>query len=159
MLELRERAMRESYRFGRIFASPEDAGQEYILRLLEGRHRHATVSQAMIDIARETADPRSPNFADRLNIATAVPVESKYLERPTTKLIDDVDTRLTIEFLLSTLNMQSQKVIELFLLGYNFGEISDNMGFTEARAHQIYHRAVAKMKKSLERTPMRNHTN
>lgn len=154
LLDLKDRAAMESYRFGNIFQSPEDAGQEYVLRLLEGRHRHATVGQAMIDIAREISGrSNSPNQKQRQNVMTAIPVMTEVLDRKPA-LAPDVDTSMLFEGLMIGLSKQQRRVIEMFRIGYTFGDIGKDMELSEARVHQIYKRAVASMKARSERRPI-----
>lgn len=53
LLKLKMRGEKEGLKYGKMLSSPEDAGQEYVTRLLEGKHRKSTVQQAFIDMARE----------------------------------------------------------------------------------------------------------
>lgn len=154
LILLKNRAEIESYRFGKIFSSPEDAGQEYVLRLLEGRHRHATVGQAMIDIAREISGRSGgANHKERINIATAIPVMTEVLDlKPSVS--QDVDTSLLFQDLMIGLSQQQRRVIEMFRIGYTFGEMTKELKLSEARIHQIYKRAVKQMKARSERRPI-----
>lgn len=54
----------------------EDAAQEVLCRMLEGRHQHATLDQAFIDhIRRSYGDKRLPSHSERQALTYAKPIE------------------------------------------------------------------------------------
>jgi hypothetical protein len=125
LLELMERSLIESNspKYGKVFDSPSDASQEYGKRLLEGKHKHSTVQQALIDIARSLCDSRTKSYEDRRNIHLAGSTELENIMtsyNPT----NNIDNRILLIQTISKLNARSQEVMILNISGYTDEEIS-----------------------------------
>ena len=147
LLKLGERAGRESEKYHHLFGSPEDASQEYIKRLLEGYHSHATVGQAVVDMSRELMGRKGqPGYEAKKAVALAIQVDPNEIRGTAYRPFDVVNRRLFLEKAIQKLSRQQQGVIMLYLAGYTLEEISIEIGFSEARIHQIWKEAVRNMK-------------
>jgi DNA-directed RNA polymerase specialized sigma24 family protein len=148
LLKLKSRAEIESLKDGTatLYGGAEDAGQEYVLRLLEGKHRRATVSQAMVDMSREIIGRKGqPKFEAAKAVATAFPTDPELI-RTSQRPFDVVNRRLFLEKAMNSLTRKEKVFILAFLDGNNLREIGDLMGFTASRASQIWDEIITKMK-------------
>jgi hypothetical protein len=77
--KLSKRIKYQAFKWGFGFES-DDIAQDVLLRMLEGRHRGATVSQCVADyLRRNYADKRLPGNAVRKNLKLAYYDRSKSL--------------------------------------------------------------------------------
>jgi RNA polymerase sigma factor (sigma-70 family) len=146
LLELGARAGESSKEFGRLFDSPEDVSQEYIMRLLEGKHQHSYVGQAVIDMARDLTGRKGlPGYEARKAVAFAIQTDPDLI-RNSHRPFDVVNRRLFLEKAMNKLSRKEKVFILAFLDGNNLQEIADLMGFSAARASQIWDKVIEKMK-------------
>jgi len=145
LLKLKARGEKEAYAYGRILDSPEDAGQEYVARLLSGRHAHATVQQAMLDMVHaQTGKPVMPGYEAKKNMHLATPLDPERIlqgQNPTNRM----NQRILLQEVISKLDHRAQVIMSLYLNGYTFGEIAQEFEVTQSYIHQLYWKAVQKI--------------
>jgi len=151
---LHTKGIYEARTYGRLFDTEEDGAQEYVTRLLEGKHSHATVEQAFIDMARSLANPRSDNFQAQLGVHLALPTEPEKF-RIAHRPFDVVNRRLLLEQLIAKLKPKQRRVILRFLEGYRYHEIAEEMHLTTARIQQIMKKSVDAMRNHLARPALK----
>lgn len=134
-----ERARYAAGKFG--FAEhSEDFAQDVLLKFSEGRGRHQTIDQAVIDAIRTRfGRPGLPGHAQRHALESAVPIDFEDGE-PTIRAAvrgpqgDGID----FERLLRGLDARTREIFELrFGEGWTQLEIGQRLGITESRVNQI----------------------
>lgn len=142
LLKLKSRGEKEAYDFGRILDSPEDAGQEYVARLLSGRHAHATVQQAVLDMVHaKTGKPTMPGYEKKKNMHLATPLDPETILQGQNP-INKMNTRILLQEVISKLDNRSQAIMALYIGGYTFPEIAREFEVTPSYIHQLYWKAV-----------------
>lgn len=123
----------------------DDCAQEIILRMLEGRHQHATLKFAVIDyLRRNLGNPKHSTYETR-----------KSLTRPA--YLDEIDfedrvglpsgNRLDIERLLLAFDPIDRAIFYLhFGWGLTLSECGYVLGFSESRASIRLRRALDYLK-------------
>lgn len=122
--------------------SPEDIAQEYVCRLLEGLHQHATVDQAYIDILRLRSGRKGkgPGYDAKIRLHSLT--TEKQMDH-LNLIVDDTsnlspDELLDLKaILLKIKHPQTKKVFHYKLLGLNNKEIGKKLGVGESRISQI----------------------
>jgi RNA polymerase sigma factor (sigma-70 family) len=145
--KLLDRATREGYKYGRLFGTAEDAGYEYVTRLLEGKHSRSTVTQAIIDMARAIGGRKGHDSYEAAKaVALAIPVEPDKFLRLSYDPTDKIDNRIMLTKLVNNLELRERIVVILWLHGWTYLEIAEEFELSQARIHQIWHSAVRHMK-------------
>lgn len=146
LLGLMKRAEHESFRYGRLFDSPEDAGQEYALRIFEGLHQRATVGQAVCDMSRELMGRAGqPGYEAKKAVALALQTDPEDIHT-SHKPFDIVNRRLFLERAMKRLSHDEKIVMLMFLEGYTYAEIGDFLDLSEGRISQLWLNSVERMK-------------
>jgi hypothetical protein len=102
-----------------------------MLRLLEGKHKHSTVQQAMIDMARDrTGRKAHAAYESRKSLALAIPVESRKIRGEIYSPFDVVTIRLFIEKICRDLTPVQKGIMFYYLAGYNMNDIAKELGFS-----------------------------
>lgn len=117
----------------------EDCVQEVITRMLEGRHQHATINQAVIDYLRECRNLKGfrRNFK-RENY----PVTNSYEQGSFDRFIGsdtrgNVDSGIDFRRLISMSKHWEKAVMNLYYMEeYGLVEIGNFFGVSESRVHQ-----------------------
>lgn len=128
----------------------EDCVQEILCRMLEGRHRHATIAQAVVDYIRKNAgDSRLEFHVQKSAPNRARPTEPRHLER--LMRVDDRRPRFDrLDFEKCAGWITNQVDRACFRLFYQWGltemEIGTLFGFSESRAHM----RIKKANKAIE---------
>lgn len=152
LLKLKRRAEFEGAKYGKLLDSPEDAGQEYVTRLLEGKHRKSTVQQALIDMAREQGGrPGQPGHEAKKNLAFATSVDPATI-RAAYDPTGDQDNALFLQAALEYVKHPKQRlVLELYLEGLTYQQIADSeeFGCTQAYIHHLFQKAIKTIRKRL----------
>jgi DNA-directed RNA polymerase specialized sigma24 family protein len=135
LLKLRSRMIKHASMNGH--AHPEDIAQEYVVRLLEGHHQKATVSQAYIDILRKQTGRKGHKIYDaKRTLDSVVKTEAQLnsvLHQP------NPDEGLSIDELIDLKNqldqIQDSKLRKMFLLrlqGWTYEEIGIEFQYSQA---------------------------
>lgn len=136
-----EKRIRISYaKLSKRTSGVDDCVQEILTRMLEGRHQHSTIDQAVIDYLRSThGRPGSPGYLERQKLENAHSLESSGLGcldqysfgRESSNRLDFSECRGWIG------NQVDKAAFGLF---YKWGlsevEIGDLFGFSESRVSQ-----------------------
>jgi DNA-directed RNA polymerase specialized sigma24 family protein len=143
--------------------SPEDIAQEYVMRLLEGLHAHATISQAYVDIVRLEANARSKFFADQIAIHTPNRIHMQDSEDNDVHLVDtlpnpepDLTTDEHIDFkhfMEHVSDGRMSEFIRLRIHGEAMKDIGTRYGLTESRVSQLLQAEVDRLHKLVEPPP------
>jgi DNA-directed RNA polymerase specialized sigma subunit len=125
----------------------EEIAAEYVVRLLSGRHKKATVSQAYIDIVRVTQVNTRSKYKDLQyclqNSLTKTGEMPQFEEEP--KL--SMDSILDLKKIMSLL--KDERLLSIFtqyLEGKNFNDIAKNLKVTESYIHQLFKKEVERLK-------------
>lgn len=133
--------------FGRI---SDDIAQEILCRMLEGRHQHATVDQAVIDyLRREFGHKRSRSYDARYALATAGNADSEYsFNSIGTDPRGDLDVRWDAERLVELLRGRDRIIAnQYYLEGYSEAEVANFHNVSESRVCQILKRIQSGLSK------------
>ncbi len=142
--------------------SPEDVAQEYVMRLMEGLHSHATVSQAYVDILRIEANGRSKYFQDQLNINSPNRTQQDG-EDNDIHMVDTLpnpepdltaDEHIDFKYFMDHVSDgRISEFIRLRIYGEAMKDIGTRYGLTESRISQLLQFEVDRLKKLVEPTP------
>jgi RNA polymerase sigma factor (sigma-70 family) len=147
LLELMDRSRKCKVAQSRLFDSPDDAAQEYGLRMLEGKSQRATVGQALVDMIRERVGrTTAPGFLARMNLGHALYINDETFDRGTDPY-EAIDQRLVLEKLVLRLKEREQHIMLMYLEGYTLSEIAREFKVTQAYIHQLWHDATLLMRK------------
>jgi DNA-directed RNA polymerase specialized sigma24 family protein len=125
-------------RYGRPDLGNE-ASQEILCRMLEGRHQHSTIDQAVIDYLRERCGSKKLlSHIERKNFEYANSYEQGSFDKfVSTSMGGDLDARLDLGRVFSHLRAQDVAVMNLWIrMGYSEVEIGDIFGVSESRVSQ-----------------------
>ncbi len=117
--------------FGR---EADDISQEIVCKMLEGRHQHATIDQAVLDYIRHRIGRKTDKYHDnKLALASVVefnniPSEYFYLS----------ENRIEVNQLLQRLDERTREIVILYYYyGYTGEEIGLKFHILESRISQI----------------------
>jgi len=154
LLKLKMRGEKEGLKYGKMLGSPEDAGQEYVTRLLEGKHRKSTVQQAFIDMAREEGGrPGQPGHEAKKALAYAKNVGDPTEIRTSHDPRESIENKLELQHALQFVTHPKQRlVLERYLEGYTYQQIADSEEFqcTQAYIHHLWKKAIITIRKRLK---------
>lgn len=148
-VEKLQKRIRRAYDIrARGLGDAEDCAQEILYGMLEGKHQHQTIDQAVIDYLRaKFGDKRLGSYTQRQNLNFADSVGPGDDERllPVDfgrSLVDGVDFKRIFRSCLQV----DQAAFKLYYgWGLNEAEIGDLFGFSESRASQ----RIARIQKSI----------
>lgn len=116
----------------------EDIAQEVLTRMLEGKHQHATVDQAVIDYIRKIyGDRRCSTFQAKKSLAKAEHQELDYFDtisalNPWSKLDALIDFKKCIDLIGFDKKAQRAAIYLKYKEDWNQRELADCFGVTEA---------------------------
>lgn len=151
LLKLRSRMVKEAQ--SHFHTDPEGIASIYVIRLLEGLHAKATVSQAYIDIIRlESGRKGFKSYENRKSINQVASSEDQlsYMENQPEVLDISVDDRLDLNQALQFVKPKYKPVFDKLLLGWKQAEIAEDIGLTESRVNQIITREIERIKYMLD---------
>lgn len=130
----------------------DDIAQGVILAMLEGRHQHATIDQAVIDAIRKRyGRPDTAQFAARTALRTALPIGKRNSDKLGS--VNDgkrLDDRLDIERMVRALKGDERALFVLiYKWGFTYPEAGECFGVSQSRICQrlkiIHAKLVAKI--------------
>lgn len=137
LLKLQKRMLFEATK--RRNPHAEEIAAEYVVRLLSGLHKRATVSQAYIDIVRATqTNTRSKYKEAQYNLQNSLTKtgEMPQIEEASPTSMDDL---LDLKKVISLVKDQRHLyVFKQYLEGKNFNDIAKSLKLTESRVHQMF---------------------
>lgn len=136
----------------------EDCAQEILLRMLEGRHQHSTIDQAVIDyLRRNHGDKRRLGRAKRENFNHAYSYEQGAYDNtlgacPGEQLEQRMDVDRLIRSIRTKGNGQKWRAIAgmFFVGGYTEAEIADHYNVGPTRIHQILKEISGRLSKRIK---------
>lgn len=130
----------------------DDFAQDVLLKYAEGRGRHQTVDQAVIDAIRERfGRPGLPGYSKRYALATAYPIDEMREDAIGTPARGSEGNGIDFDRLVRRLSPRDREVIELrFRDGYTELEIGEQLGFSESRASQIIKAILERLRRQLK---------
>lgn len=119
-------------RFG-ISDDPSDFAQEYVCGVLEGKHRHQTIEQFVIDVLRKRCGRKGGiGYVERSNLASPGSIEDLQISARGVSS-DDLDARIHSD---RNRRFVKSRMFELYAEGYSMKEISELYRVTESRVYQ-----------------------
>lgn len=153
LLQLRKRMVKHATSAGN--RHPEDIASEYVVRLLEGLHTRATISQAYIDIMRTKTGRKITNgkcseesYRSRQSLGMVASSEAQDNYVRTAPVIEELslDERIDLKRMVQRIKCtRTQEMISLKLEGYVNSEIAAKFSLTESRVHQIIDREIERL--------------
>lgn len=151
LLSLRKRMLIHATQAGH--REPEEIASEYVVRLLEGLHQSATISQAYIDILRLQSGRKGASSEENYKkrqaltmVASTEEQEKYYATQADHEPAISVDEAMDLDRVLSTIKCPKKaKVFALYREGYTQDEIAVKMKLTLGRINQIINRTCAEL--------------
>lgn len=125
----------------------DDCVQEVLCRMLEGKHKHSTVDQCVIDYLRfESGRKGTASYTGRINLKYASPIGPR-VDEPKTEVDygGELDTRELIAFIEEGGRGILGEVLRMNIQEKTLKEIGERFGFSESRASQLLSQAVLKL--------------
>lgn len=143
--KLHKSALISAKKFG-FYEARFDIAQEVVSKIAEGKGKHQTVDQAVIDIIRKNyGRPGTPGFKRKHALQNASRHTGK---EGSTKLRQEEGNEF--HYLLQMLHGIERAVICLiFQWGFSVKEVAYVFGFSKSRASQVKKRATAKIRETL----------
>lgn len=127
-----------------ISESPEDLAQEYVCGLLEGKHRHQTVEQFIIDVLRKRSGRKgSVGYAKRQALVSTGSIND-IQDSIGGFSADDVDARIHRDQMREFINNREWN---LYTEGHSLKEIGEMCGVSESRIHQNLKKQKSRLEK------------
>lgn len=132
LLNLRRRALIHAKKLGFNEEESEEIAQEYVLRVLTGKHSNSTVWQAVIDIVRSFfGRPTHVNYQNRKIIYAGY-------------ILETIDTGMTeeelneaVKNLSKNLSVKEKFIFKMLSQGYTQKEIASLFSISETRLSQV----------------------
>lgn len=117
----------------------EEAAQEVYARLLEGKHKHATIDQAVIDYLRTVSGRKGvPSYASRQAFEHSYSYEPRHDANSIVRSFGiNMDDRLDVRRLIGMVRHWERAIMNLYFVeGYGQAEIGNFFGVSESRVSQ-----------------------
>jgi DNA-directed RNA polymerase specialized sigma24 family protein len=134
----------------------EDIAQEILTRMLEGKHKHATVDQAVIDyIRKEYGSKRYSSFESKNALAKAQHQDTDYFSQilktnPWEKLNAQIDFKACIKLMGFTKKAERAAIYLKYKMDWNHVELSDCFGVSEVAISQYFKIIETALRKTLK---------
>lgn len=117
----------------RISDDASDFAQEYVCGVLEGKHRHQTIDQFVIDVLRKRSGRKgSSGYDARQNLSNATTLDT-YEDSDRRIYSDDLDARIHRD---RNRKFIKSRMFELYTEGFSMKEIGEQYGLSEVRVSQ-----------------------
>lgn len=152
--KLRKRIESSFFRITKRLEGADDCAQEIIARMLDGKHQHATIDQAVIDFLRAHCNLKG--FRRRVD-GRVEPLTNSYEQggydrfvesdsgRDAVDRIDDNRNRGKLEMMLDTMPERTSEIMRMHLADKTMSEIASELQVTESRISQIQKRVREKL--------------
>lgn len=117
----------------RISDDASDFAQEYVCGVLEGKHRHQTIEQFVIDVLRQRSGRKgSSGYTERQAFVSAGSIDD-IQDSARGIYSDDLDARIHRD---RNRKFIKSRMFELYTEGFSMKEIGEQYGLSEVRVSQ-----------------------
>lgn len=144
--KIEKRIQASFFRITKGNEDPSDCVQEILLRMLEGRHKHATIDQCVVDYLRmQSGRKGSVSYSTRINLNNSDSLEPGKNDQPIELGPRRESSDRDLHWFVNELRGSREgDMMSMQLEGYSLKEIGSVYGFSESRASQLLKAAVEK---------------